>query len=211
MKHTRGVALFWAIAALAGMAAVYMFVSIMGQMPPISKDGYVSKILPVERDWFWFITVPFVAFSIGYFTELVKNDYENLVKNIWGHVATGALVGIFALIMSVHQLISANHLPALLVFELALMVFAPIFTIDDLKVVIIATSSNMILVLYYVVFITPFKAEGLFFLPGIAVTLLILNMIIYSFWAFALSILERIFSKEFWKSATIGLRQTIQQ
>jgi len=143
--------------------------------------------------------------------ELVKNDYENLVKNIWGHVATGALVGIFALIMSVHQLISANHLPALLVFELALMVFAPIFTIDDLKVVIIATSSNMILVLYYVVFITPFKAEGLFFLPGIAVTLLILNMIIYSFWAFALSILERIFSKEFWKSATIGLRQTIQQ
>ena len=210
MKNIRGIALFWAIAALAGMAAVYMFVSIVGQMPPMSKDGYVSKLIPVEKEWFWFIALPIMAFAISYFTELVKKDYGEMLRDIWKYTATGLSIGVVALIMSANQIMT-EHLPTLLIFELSLMIFVPIFTVSDLKVVIIATVSNMVLVLYYLVFITPNKIEGLILLPGIAVTLLFLNMIIFSIWAFAFSILERIFSKEFWKSVKLGLEQAIRQ
>lgn len=210
MKNIRGIALFWAIAALTGMAAIYMFVSIMGQMPTISKDGYISKLLPVQGKLFWFVTIPLMAFAIRYFTELVKNGYEIMVRNLWGYIKFGVFVGAMALIMTSHQL-NAEYLPALLIFELILMIFGPFFTSDHLEGVIIATVSNMVLVLFYFVSVTSYKADMLILLPGIAVTLLFVNMVAFSILPFFGSILERIFSKEFWKSAKVGLQQAIQQ
>jgi len=148
MKNIRGIALFWAIAALATMAAIYLLVSIVGQMPPMSNDGYVSKLIPMQREWFWFIAIPITAFAITYFTELVKKCYEEMIRDIWKYVVSGFSIGVVALIMSANQIMT-EYLPTLLIFELTLMIFVPIFTVNDLKVVIIATVSNMVLVLYY--------------------------------------------------------------
>jgi hypothetical protein len=212
MKNTRGIALFWAIAALAGVAAVYMLVLIIGQMPTISNDGYVSRLLPAQGKWFWFTIIPFITFTFRYFTELVKNDYEKFVRNIWGYIKFGAFIGTmaFTLILLSHQFNTLAFV-SLLLLELALMIFGPFFTKDHVEGVIIATFSNMVLVLLYFVFITPYKIEILLLLPGIVMTLLFLNAIAFSVWPFIVSILERIFSKEFLESIRIGLEQAIRQ
>ena len=212
MKNIRGIALFWAIASLAGMAAIYMLVLIIGQMPPITSEGYVSKLLPVKGSWFWFTAIPLIAFTIRYFAELVKNDYEKLIRNIWGYIKFGALVGVMAcaFISSFHQF-NALTLVSLLFLEVTLMIFGPVFTQDHVEGVVIATVSNMVLVLLYFVFITPYKTEGLLLMPGIVVTLLFLNAIAFSVWPFIVSIRERIFSKEFWASIKTGLEQAIRE
>ncbi len=210
MKSIRGIALFWAIAVLAGMAAVYMFISIMGQIPNISRDGYISKIIPFQGKFFWFTIAPLITFALKYFSELIKNGYEKMVSNLWGYFKFGIFVGILALTMTYSQL-DTEYLSALLIFELTLMIFGPFFTNDHLEGVIIATIANMVPILFYFVFITKYKVDMLFLLPGIAVTLLFLNMIAFSIFPFIISILERIFSKEFWKSAKLGLQQAVQQ
>lgn len=210
MKNIQGIALFWAIAALAGMVSIDMIISITGQMPIISKDGYISRFFPVQEKLFWFITIPLITFSVRYFTELVKNNYEIIVQNIWRYIKFGTFIGTMSLIINYNNF-GANNLQALLVFELVLMIFCPFFTNDHLDAVVIACISNIVLVFYYFISVTSYKVDMLILLPGIAITLLFMNMISFSIWPFILSIIERIISKEFWKSTKIGLQQALRE
>lgn len=210
MKNIRGVALFWAIAAFAGVAAIYLLLLMMGQMPHMSNDSYTSKLIPFKGIFFWFTIIPLVSFTIRYFFELIKTQYKYVIENLWEYTKSGIFVGILILLLSLHKL-NIEHLPELLLFELSFATFASIFISDHIEGVVIATVSNMILVLVYFVWVTPYKSEFLFLLPGIAVTLLFINAILFSAWLLTISIIERIFSKEFWKSIGAGLQQAIEQ
>lgn len=221
MKNIRGIALFGSIVSLAIMAAIYFVTSLIGTMPSLSNGNYMvvfesgkiisTRNIPSLGKQFWLLAVPIITFSVCYFVKILQTDYEKITRVIGWYLKFGVLVGIIvtAFGMSFYSFNTISIL-SVIIAQILFCTASSIFTNDLIEAAIVSTTSNIVTMIYYTAFVTPYKIEFVILLPGIAITFLLLNIISMSLLPFIVSILERVFAKEFWKSIYVGLKQSVQ-